>query len=258
MTHIENTTEKKEEKKEEAKHPASFQLNLKKDGVVNEEKFEEMMKAGVLYGHKKTRKNPHFSDYVFTVRNGIELIDLSKTLAAIDIVSQMLKKFVAEKKRILVIGTQPAAHDAVEKLSAALEGSSYVTKKWIGGLITNFPVLSKRLATYKKMKKDFEEGKFEKYTKRERLLLERDIQKMSNKFEGLEDYEALPDVVFVIDTSLKNHITALREAQKKGNVVMGIIDTDDNPHDFDYFIPANDHSKKAIEWVVDSIIANLS
>lgn len=250
------TEEKEIEKREEEKDTSTLHFDFQNQGV-DEEALMEMTKAGVLYGHKKSRKNPRFNDYIFSVRNGIEVIDISKTVQAIEFVGQFLKKNVAEKKNILIIGTQPAAREAVEKLSHALGDCPYVVTKWIGGLITNFGVLSKRLAYYKKQKKGLAEGAFDKYTKRERLLMEREVQKMDTKFKGLEKFEVVPDVVFLIDSSPKNHQTALHEAHVKKLTVVGIIDNDDNPGDFNYFIPANDHARASIEWVVDRLIRNV-
>jgi len=217
----------------------------------------EMAKAGVLYGHKKSRKNPSFEKYVFTTRNGVEVIDLSLTLKAIDEISQFIKKSLEERKSFLIIGTQPAARESIINLAGALGGSSYVVNKWIGGLITNFSVLYKRIEYYKKRKKDLQEKRFEGYTKKEKLLISREVEKMGERFLGLEEYTKIPDIVFVIDSSLKGHKTVIREAQKKKITLVGIIDNDDNPREFDYLIPANDHSKPSINWVVSKIIEKI-
>jgi len=231
--------------------------------VVNEDAFEQtdieiMARAGVLYGHRTFRRNPKFGDYVYAVRNGVEIIDLVKTAKAIEVVAQFLKEEKAKGKSFVIVATQPAAQEAAARLSAALGDCPYVVYKWIGGLLSNFAIISKRLEYYKKRKKDFAEGRFEKYTKRERLLIEREISKMNNKFKGLEDFTQMPDILFVIDGSLRGHKTAMREAKLKRIQCVGIIDSDDNPEEFDYFVPANDHSKSSVDLVVDRIITNLS
>jgi small subunit ribosomal protein S2 len=223
-----------------------------------DEVYEDMAKHGVLYGHKKSRKNPKFADYVFATRNGSEVLDLQKTLNSIEIAASVLKKNKDEKKAFLLVGTQPAAHEAVRKLADALgSGNSCITGKWTGGLITNFPVLGKRLEYLKKRQADMKDGRFEKYTKKERLMIEREIEKLSEKFAGLENMDRVPDVLFVVDGNVKNHRTAIREARIKGMLIMGIIDNDDNPDDFNYFIPANDHAKASIDWVVNALTAKL-
>lgn len=224
---------------------------------VDKEVLLEMAKAGVLYGHKKSRKNAKFSGYVFTVRNGIEIIDLTKTFKAIEIISGFIKNSLAEKKTFMVVGTQPAAKDAVLKLAAALGNCPYVVNKWIGGLVTNFSALLKRLEYFKKRKSDIEENRLSKYTKKEQMLIGREVDKMKIMFEGLENLSQLPDIMFVIDSSLKGHKTAAHEAKLKKITLIGIIDNDDDPEEFSYFVPANDHGKDSIDLVVDKIIGNL-
>jgi small subunit ribosomal protein S2 len=243
---------------EEKKNDQLASLFALQQTPVDEGMLEEMAKAGVIYGHKKSRKNPRFSEYVFSVRNGIELIDIAKTAQAIEIVAQFLKKSKVEGKKILIVGTQAAARESVEKLSGALGNCSFVVDKWIGGLITNFSVLSKRLDYFKQQKKGLAEGTFAKYTKRERLLMEREAAKMENKFKGLEDFGGIPDIMFVIDSSPRGHKTALHEAKIKKVQIVGIIDNDDDPTEFSYFIPANDHSRSSIAWVVDNLISHIT
>ncbi|MFA6494981.1 MAG: 30S ribosomal protein S2 [Candidatus Paceibacterota bacterium] len=223
----------------------------------DEETLLEMAQAGVLYGHKKSRKNPHFDEYIFSTRNGIEVIDLTKTLKAIDIVSGFLKKAIEDKKTFVIVGTQPAATDSVMALAQALGDCSYVTRRWIGGLFTNFSILSKRINYYKQQKDDLTQGRLDKYTKKEQLLIKREVEKMEHKFTGVENMGQVPDIMFVIDGSPKGHKTAIAEARIKHVPVLGIIDSDDDPNDFAYFVPANDHARSSIDWVINRIIANL-
>jgi|GEM_PF-427543 len=213
----------------------------------------DMAKAGVMYGHKKSRRNPHFGEYVFAVRNGVEVIDLEQTLEHIDTVANALKEFKKEGKEIMVVGTQLAAREAVRKLAEVL-GGSYIVNKWIGGLLTNFDNISGRIDYYKERKKGEKDGTFDDYTKKERLDIHREVEKMGVKFEGVEELKKVPDVMFLIDTTIKGHQAALREARRKGVTLIGIIDNDDNPKDVDLFIPANDHARASIEWVVNRII----
>lgn len=256
MAH-EDKTGKQEQAREEKKNDVNSSLFALQQTPVDEETLVEMIKAGVIYGHKKSRKNPKFGEYVFNTRNGIELLDITKTLHAIEIVARFLKKNQTEGKRILLVGTQAAAREGIEKLSAALGGCPFVVDKWIGGLITNFSVLSKRLEYFKRQRKGLAEGEFNKYTKHERLLIEREVSKMENKFKGLENFVGIPDVMFLIDSSIKGHRTALHEARIKKIQLAGIIDNDDDPTNFSYFIPANDHSRSSINWVIDRMIEHL-
>jgi len=214
--------------------------------------IKEMIKAGLVYGHKKSRTNPKFKKFVFTTRNGMEIIDLPKTLPMIESATQFLKNQIKEGKMILFVATQPAAWDAIEELAKKFN-MPYVKDKWIGGLITNFKILSGRIEHYKKTQLGMEKGEYDKYTKKERVIISKDVAKMKKMFGGLENLTKFPDVIFLIDTSIKGHNTAIREAIKMKVPIIGIIDSDDNPDIIDYPIPANDHTKMSIEWVINKI-----
>ncbi|HDH31768.1 MAG TPA: 30S ribosomal protein S2 [Candidatus Wolfebacteria bacterium] len=214
--------------------------------------LREMMEAGVIYGHKKSKTNPKFKQYIYVTRNGVEIIDLSKTLSALDRTAEFLKNLIKENKKVLLVAIQPAAKEAVNNLVKEFN-FSYINDHWIGGLLTNLKVLSKRIEYFKETQSNLEKGKFEKYTKKERVMISRNIDRMKKMFIGLEDLTRLPDVLFVIDTSIKGHMTAIREAKIMKIPIIGIIDSDDDPDLIDYMIPANDHAKTSIEWVVNKI-----
>jgi len=218
--------------------------------------FEEMMTAGIMYGHKKTKTHPKFKQYIHTNHNGIEIIDVAITLSAIDKAAEFIKNQVKENKTILLVATQPAAHSAMEELAKKFN-LPYVKNRWIGGLLTNFKVISGRLEYFKKIKNDMEKGEFKKYTKKERVMINRNIHRMEEMFSGLENLTKMPDSLFMIDTNLKGHTTALREARRMKIPLAAIIDSDDDPTLVTYPIPANDHAKSSIEWVIDRIIAKL-
>jgi small subunit ribosomal protein S2 len=241
------------------KNSVSFDIQamMAENANVDELVLTEMAKAGVFYGHKKSRKNPLFDDYIYGLRNGVAIIDLVKTLKAIDIVAGIVKNGIAEKKSFLIVGTQAASRDSVEKLSEKLGNCSYVVNRWIGGLITNFQIIGKRIDYFKKRKLDLEQGKFEGYTKKERLLISREVEKMGIMFKGLENFTRTPDIMIVIDPTLKGHSTAVHEALLNKIKVIGIIDNDDNPRDMAYFIPANDHTKASVDWVINSLISKI-
>lgn len=218
--------------------------------------IKEMIMAGLAYGHKKSRTNPKFKKFVFTTRNGMEIIDLPKTLLMIESAVKFLKDQIEEGKMVLFVATQSAAWDAIEGLANKLN-MPYVKNKWIGGLITNFKVLSGRIEYYKKTQLGMEKGEFDKYTKKERVMINKDVSKMKKMFGGLENLIKSPDAIFLIDTSIKGHNTAMREALRMKVPIIGIIDSDDNPDMINYPIPANDHAKMSIEWVINKIQSKL-
>ena len=218
--------------------------------------LEEMIKAALMYGHKKTRTNPKFKPFIFVNRNNVEIIDLNLTLDKLEQAIEFLKNKIKEKATILVVATQPAAREAIEKLTKEFN-FSYINSRWIGGLLTNFNILSKRIEYFKKVQADFEKGEFEKYTKKERQKINKNILKMKKLFGGLENLSKKPDVVFIIDLSIKGHRTAVREANRIGVPIVAILDSDDDPNLVAYPIPANDHAKISIDWLINKIIERL-
>ena len=221
----------------------------KKDLVV----IEEMLQNALMYGHKRTRTNPRFKSFVFANRNNVEIIDLTLTLKKLEEAVEFLKNKLKEKAIVLVVAVQPAAREAVEKITKELD-FCYINSRWIGGLLTNFSILSKRIEYLKKLQIDLEKGEFDKYTKKERLMITRKIAKMKELFDGLENLTRKPDAMIIIDPSLKGHQTAIREARQLSIPVVAILDSDDNPEEITYPIPANDHAKISIDWLVNKII----
>lgn len=232
---------------------------IPRDEVISEDDMaviKEMAENGVMYGHKKTRSNPKFRQYIFTTRNNIEIIDLAKTLKAIDETAVFLKSQIAENKNVLLVGLQPASWEAVSRFAQKFNFPS-VKNGWVGGLITNFKIISQRLEQLRKMKLDKEKGEFEKYTKKEQVMINKEIERMSEMFEGFEQLNKVPDAIFIIDISLKGHLTALREAKIANIPIVAIIDSDDDPELVDYSIPANDHTAKSISWVMEKLIEKI-
>ncbi len=218
--------------------------------------IREMMKAGLMYGHKKSKTNPKFRRYIYANRNGVEIIDLGQTLPVLEAAIEILQNHLKEKKSVLVVATQSAAREAVENLAKKFN-FSYINDRWIGGLLTNFKVISQRLEYFKKTQSDLEKGKFDKYTKKERVMINRNIFRMGKMFTGLENLLKLPDIIFVIDPSLKGHATAIREAKRVKIPVMAILDSDDDPDTINWPIPANDHAKMSIDWIINKISNSL-
>jgi len=217
----------------------------------------EMMTVGLMYGHKKSKTNPKFKRYIFTTRNGVEIIDLAQTLSALELAVEFLKNQINNKGLVLVVASQSAAKGAVENLSRKFN-FAHINDRWIGGLLTNFKVLSQRIEYFKKVQSGLEKGEFEKYTKKERLMISRNIQRMEKMFSGLKNLTKLPDAILIIDPSLKGHVAAVREAKRMGIPLVAILDSDDNPDLIDYPIPANDHAKMSIDWIVNQIDQRLT
>lgn len=218
--------------------------------------LREMMEAGLMYGHKKSKTNPKFKRYIHTNRNDLEIIDLEQTLSALESAVEFMGKQMKEGKSILLVATQPAAKEAIENLAEKFNFSR-INEKWIGGLLTNFKVVSQRIEYFKKVQTDLEKGDFEKYTKKERLVINRNIHRMKKMFTGLENLTKLPDVIFMIDPSLKGHTTAVREAKRINLPIVAILDSDDDPDLVNYPIPANDHAKSSIDWIIERIANSL-
>jgi len=208
--------------------------------------LDEMAKTGLLYGRKKSKTHPRMKRYIYGTRNTIEIFDLSKVLAAAEKAQEFLKECVKKGGLALVVGTHPAAKSLIKDFATKFN-FPYVAERWLGGTLTNFKTLSGRIAYYLKLKKDREAGTFEKYTKKERLDIDREIEKLTINFSGLENLKKPADALIVIDTNI--HDTAIREAKRLGIPVIALINSDADPENITYPIPCNTNAKSAIEWV---------
>lgn len=209
--------------------------------------LEEMAKAGVIYGRKKSKTNPKMADFIFANRNGFEFFDLLKTLEGLEGAKTLLKEIQEKKGLVLLVSTQPAARGLIEGL-AAKTGYPFVVERWLGGTLTNFQTISKRLNYFIKLKNDRASGKLEKYTKKERLMFDREIKRLETLMGGLEKMDHLPDAIFMVDAAI--HDTAVREAKRTKIPIIGILNTDNDPDNIQYSIPANTNSRQSVEWVV--------
>ncbi|MCX7737226.1 MAG: 30S ribosomal protein S2 [Candidatus Kapabacteria bacterium] len=208
--------------------------------------IEQLLESGAHFGHLTRRWNPKMSKYIFGEKNGIHIIDLRKTQILIDIAKNAINKIAAEGKIILLIGTKLQAKQHIEE-QAKRCSMNYVSERWLGGMLTNFSTIRKsikRLAAIDKMEVD---GTFDKITKKERLLLTRERDRLRKVFGGIEDMTQLPGALFIVDIK-KEHI-AVKEAKILGIPVIAIVDTNCDPDDIDYPIPANDDSSKTIELI---------
>lgn len=212
--------------------------------------LEEMAKVGLFLGHQKSKTHPRMKPYIFGTRNGMEVIDLGQTWQALEKAMEFLKSKLSAGGTILFVGTTPSSKTAVEEF-AKKHNFPYVTERWLGGTLTNFKTLAKRISYFKKLRADRAAGKFDKYTKKERLDIDREIKKLSLKFSGTENMENLPSALFVVD--VPSHIIAVREAKIVKVPVAALVNTDSNPELVDYPIPANDRSRAGVEWVLSKL-----
>lgn len=212
--------------------------------------LEQLLEAGAHFGHLRRRWNPKMRPFIYGERDGIHIIDLRKTVVLLELARQAALEIASEGKTILFVGTKPQAKDAI-KAAAQRCGMPYVIERWLGGMLTNFSTIRrsiKRLATIDKMESD---GTFDKLTKKERLLLSRERDRLRLVFGGIEDMTRLPGALFVVD--IKKEDIAVQEAHILGIPVIAIVDTNSDPSQVDYPIPANDDSNKTIELIATVI-----
>jgi small subunit ribosomal protein S2 len=216
--------------------------------------LNEMLEAGMHFGHRTNRWHPKMAPFIFTQKNGIYIIDLSKSVIKLDEAISFMISLLKENKNILFVGTKDQVKNQLKETAVALD-QPYVVGKWLGGYITNFSVVKKSVKKYQDLLEKKESGKLEKYTKKERLKIEREIQKLSDRVGGLTKLIKLPDALFVWD--IKEESTAVTEAKTKHIPVIAICDTNVNPELVNYPIPANDDSTKTIKLILDTIKQNL-
>jgi len=207
----------------------------------------ELVEAGAHFGHLTRRWNPKMKPYIFMEKNGIHIIDLRKTVEAIDVAAAALTNIVAQNKRVLFVGTKKQAKNAIAA-EAKRSDSNWVSERWLGGMLTNFQTIRKsikRMQTIEKMESD---GTFEKITKKERLIFSREKDKLRSVLDGVETLQKLPGALFLVD--IKKEAIAVKEAQRLNIPVFAIVDTNCDPDEVDYVIPANDDATRAIEIIV--------
>ncbi len=212
--------------------------------------FEQLLEAGAHFGHLKRKWNPAMAPYIFMERNDIHIIDLHKTVAKIDEAAEEMKRIAKSGRRILFVATKKQAQEIVAEKAKAV-GMPYITERWAGGMLTNFPTIRKavkKMATIDKMTSD---GTFDNISKREKLQIARQREKLEKNLGSIADLTRLPAAIFVVDV-MKEHI-AVREAQRLGIPVFAIVDTNSNPVGIDYVIPANDDATKSIELIVNAV-----
>lgn len=211
----------------------------------------ELLKSGAHFGHTTSRWNPKMKPYIFTVRNNIHIMDLEKTKKCLVKAAKFAQDTASKGGTILFVGTKRQSKDIV-KQAAILAGMPYVNVRWLGGTFTNFRTIQKTIRKLEKLEGLKASGELlSHYTKKERLLIEREIEKMKKLFEGIQNMKKLPDAIFVTD--VKHDAIAVTESQKSKVKVIGIVDTNSNPEGLDFPIPCNDDATKAIQLVCSAI-----
>ena len=212
--------------------------------------FDQLLEAGVHFGHLKRKWNPAMAPYIFMERNGIHIIDLYKTVAKVDEAAEVMKNLAKQGKKVLFVATKKQAKQVVADKASSV-GMPYVIERWPGGMLTNFPTIRKaikKMATIDKMTKD---GTFDNLSKREKLQITRQRAKLEKTLGSIVDLTRLPSALFVVDV-MKDHI-AVREANRLGIPVFGMVDTNSDPNNIDYVIPANDDATKSVEVILGAI-----
>ena len=212
--------------------------------------FDQLLEAGVHFGHLKRKWNPAMAPYIFMERNGIHIIELYKTVAKVDEAAEVMKNLAKQGKKVLFVATKKQAKQVVADKASSV-GMPYVIERWPGGMLTNFPTIRKaikKMATIDKMTKD---GTFDNLSKREKLQITRQRAKLEKTLGSIVDLTRLPSALFVVDV-MKEHI-AVREANRLGIPVFGMVDTNSDPNNIDYVIPANDDATKSVEVILGAI-----
>ncbi|TNE35237.1 30S ribosomal protein S2 [bacterium] len=212
--------------------------------------IEQLLKSGAHFGHLTRRWNPAMEDFIFNERNGIHIIDLRKTQILLTLARDAAYEIALGGRNILFVGTKSQAKDIVEETAKKAE-VNYVSERWLGGMLTNFATIRKSIKRLSSIDKMSIDGTYEKITKKERLLFDREREKLRRVFGGIENMTRLPGALFVVDTK-KEHL-AIKEAHNLNIPVIAIVDTNSNPNDVDYPIPANDDSRNTIELILGVI-----
>ena len=218
--------------------------------MVDTATIKQLLEAGAHFGHQTGRWNPRMKSYIFTKRNGIHIIDLEQTTALLDKACDFVQQVAAEGGSILFVGTKKQAQDAVEE-EAQRCGMYYVNQRWLGGMLTNFATIQARIDQLVRLEDQKTRGEFDHLPKKESLKLDEKISRFNQQMGGFKEMTSLPDAMFIIDPT-KEQI-ALAEAKRMGIPVVAIVDTNCNPYDIDYAIPANDDAIRAIRLICSKI-----
>ena len=208
--------------------------------------MKQLLEAGVHFGHQTRRWNPKMAPYIFTERNGIYIIDLQKTVYKVDEAYEFVKSVAAQGKPVLFVGTKKQAQAAIAD-EALRCGQFYVNERWLGGMLTNYKTISTRIKRLYEIKTMEEDGTFEKLTKKEVIKLVQEKEKLQKYLDGIKEMKGMPGAMFVVDP--KKEKIAIKEARILGIPIVGMCDTNCDPDDVDYVIPANDDAIRAVRLI---------
>ena len=212
--------------------------------------MKQLLEAGVHFGHQTRRWNPKMAKYIFTERNGIYIIDLQKTVKKVEEAYNFMKEIAETGKPVLFVGTKKQAQEAIKE-EAERCGMFYVNERWLGGMLTNFDTIQKRIQRLKDLEKMEEDGTFDVLPKKEVILLKKEMEKLEKNLGGIKEMDKLPGVIFLVDP--KKERNAILEAKKLNIPTIGLIDTNCNPDDVDYVIPGNDDAIRAVKLITGAM-----
>jgi small subunit ribosomal protein S2 len=212
--------------------------------------MKALLESGVHFGHRTNKWDPHMRPYIFTERNGIHIIDLQQTVKSLTTAYNMVRDTISQGGTVLFVGTKRQAQETVKE-EAMRCGMPFVTERWMGGLLTNWVTFFQRLLELERMEKMRDSGEINRLTKKEGLLIQREINRLLVRLSGIRAMKKLPDLIFVVDVMRED--TAVREANKLNIPVIALVDTNCNPAGVDYVIPSNDDAIRAIKLLVGKI-----
>ena len=212
--------------------------------------FDQLLEAGAHFGHLKRKWNPAMAPYIYMERNGIHIIDLNKTVVKVEEAAEALKNLARSGRKVLFVGTKKQAQEVIAAHAQEV-GMPYITERWAGGMLTNFPTIRKAVKKMSQIDKMTTDGTLDNVSKREKLQIARQREKLEKNLGSIADMTRLPSAVFVVDV-IKEKI-AVAEANRLGIPVFGIVDTNSNPNNIDFVIPANDDATKAIDVILGAV-----
>jgi small subunit ribosomal protein S2 len=215
-------------------------------------RMKEFLEAGVHFGHQTRRWNPKMKPFIFAARNGIYIIDLQKTINALDQARKKVREVVQNGKSILFVGTKKQAKEVIKEQMPRVNSAFYVTERWLGGMLTNFNTIKNSIKKLKDIERMAEDGTLEKFTKKERAQMEHQAERMQKVFGGIKEMNFLPGLMVVIDA--RKEAIAVAEASKLGIPIIGIIDTNADPDPIDFPIAANDDAIKSIRVILRELV----
>ena len=212
--------------------------------------MKQLLEAGVHFGHQTRRWNPKMAEYIFTERNGIYIIDLQKSVKKLEEAYNFVRELSAEGKSVLFVGTKKQAQDSVKE-EAERAGAYYVNARWLGGMLTNFATIRRRIARLKQLRAMQEDGTFDLLPKKEVIKLNLEIEKLEKFMGGIKDMTAMPGALFIVDP--RKERIAVSEAKKLNIPIVAIVDTNCDPDEIDYVIPGNDDAIRAVKLIAGAM-----